>query len=346
MLRIGQAAVALVVAGGLVLAGWWAGRTALEPPGDPLATPAPVSVEVSTGTVGRSLPLSAIASWSTVGVVRAPVGGVVTSVDIDPGVPVEEGVRLATVNLVPTFAAIGTVPVFRDLGPGARGADVAQLQGFLLRTGHDPGTQDGIFASATTRAVRAWQAAVGSPVTGTVSLGSLVFVPALPARARPSVAVGDTVGPGEPLLEVVGAAPGFEIGLTEEQVSLIPPDAVVRLTGPEGEWRAQVGAVERVDGEPVLQLDGGDGAAVCGDGCDAVPLIGASSWAASVVVVPEVTGSLVPVGAIRTDPDGSRFVVTEAGQRIPVEVLGSADGQAVVDGVDPGVRVALPGDPP
>lgn len=348
MRRVATAVVAVVLGCALVAAGWWAGRAALEPPRDPLATPEPVAVEVAEGTVGRSLGLSAIASWGAAGVVRAPVDGVVTSVDVDPMVVVAEGARIASVNLVPAFAAVGAVPVFRDMAVGVRGADAAQLEAFLARLGHDPGLQDGSFSSATARAVRAWQTAAGAPVTGTVSLGSLVFVPQLPARVRPLVEVGVSVAAGESLAEVVEAAPTFTMGLTEEQATLIPPGAAVRLTAPDGLWEARAGLLDTdpISFTPRLTLEGVDGAPVCADTCSVVPVVGESSYSAQVVIVPEVTGPVVPVGAVRTDTDGSRFIVTETGEEVPVEVLASADGQAVVEGVDLGVRVLLPAVPP
>lgn len=343
MRRVGAVAVTVVVAAALLLGGWWAGRAALEPPSDPLAAPAPVSLEVVAGTVGRSLPLSATAQWETVGEVRAPVDGVVTSIDFDPAVPVADGARVASVNLVPTFVASGALPVFRSMGPDTRGADVAQLQAFLARIGYDPGRQDGVFAAATERAVRAWQTAVGTPVTGVVELGSIVFVPSLPGRARAVVEVGVSVGAGEPLLELVGDAPAFELALTDEQVTLIPPDAIVLVTAPEGEWEARAGGIERgEEGNPVLQLVGIAGASVCADACASVPLVGESGWLATVVVVPEVSGPVVPVGAIRTDPGGTRFVVTAGGEELVVEVLASSDGQAVVEGVEVATMVLLP----
>lgn len=341
------ALVVLVCAAGLVVAGWWAGRAALEPPADPLAAPAPVSIEVVAGRVGRSLPLSAVASWATAGSVRAPAGGVVTSVDVPPSGSVGEGDRLVTVNLVPAFAAVGATPAFRSMGPGDSGADVAQLEAFLARSGFDPGLRDGSYSSVTAAAVRGWQQATGAAVTGTVELGSLVFVPRLPARVRVLVAVGDTVGAGQSLAEIVGKAPAFTVAVTDEQVALIPPRARVRVTGPDGRWPAvAAGLVTAEDGTQLLRLRGAKGGPVCGSACAAVPVTEQSVWPAAVVVVPAVRGPVVPVGAVRTDPDGARFVLTGSGVRVPVTVRGSADGQAVVEGVEVGSRVLLPGAPP
>lgn len=346
MRRLVAVAGAVLCAVALVLAGWWAGRSALDPPADPLASPQPVSIAVQTGTVGRSLPLSATARWQTVNVVRSAATGVVTSVDIDPAKPIVEGSKLATVNLAPTFVALGGVPVFRDMAAGAKGADVLELEQFLARAGFDPGEQDGTFSSATAQAVQAWQRATNAAETGTVMLGSLVFTPDLPARGRAAVVVGDTVGAGDTLLELVGGAPQFTVGVTDAQVSLIPPAAAVSVSGPDGAWAATAGPIDTADGERVIELTGPGGAAVCGTDCDAVPLVGDSAWAASVTVTPEATGPVVPVGAIQTDVDGSQFVITSAGARIPVTVIASADGQAVVRGVDIGAEVVLPGTPP
>lgn len=345
--RASTALLALICAAALVLLGWWAGRTALEPPSDPLAAPAPVSIEVVAGRVGRSLPLSATARWEAAASVRAPVGGIVTSVDVDTSRPVPEGERLASVNLVPVFAAVGNTPVFRTLAPGMSGPDVHQLEAFLARSGFEPGLLDGSYSATTALAVRAWQQASGATVTGTVELGSLVFVPALPARVRPLVAVGDTVGAGQPMMEIVEDAPMFTVAVTDEQVSLIPRGAKVRVSGARGTWAARSGRLTTTpEGTKVLRLRGVGGRPVCQRACEAVPIVGQSVWSAAVVIVPTVRGPVVPVGAVRTAPDGARFVVTDGGMEVPVEVRASADGQAVVEGVAVGSRVLLPGTPP
>lgn len=338
--------LALIGALAIAVAGWWAGRQALEPPTDPLASPSPTAIEVVTGAVGRSLPLSAVATWVSVASVRAPTDGVVTSLTADPSVPVAEGQPLLSVDLVPVVAAQGAVPAFRDLAPGGRGADIRQLQEFLARAGHNPGRADGVFSGATEQAVRAWQTASGTAVTGTVTLGSLVFVPQLPARIRPIVEVEATVAQGEPIAEILAAAPTFTLGVTEEQVSLIPPGAAVRVDPAQHDWQATIESIERVDGTPVLQLAGADGAPVCADTCADVPAVGESSWIADIELVPEVAGPVVPVGAVRTAPDGTQYVVLDDGTERDIRVVAAADGEAVVDGVEVGARVLLPTAPP
>jgi hypothetical protein len=53
----------------------------------------------------------------------------------------------------PVFVLPGTIPMHRDLGPGARGPDVLQLERGLSRLGISPGPIDGRYDSATESAV-------------------------------------------------------------------------------------------------------------------------------------------------------------------------------------------------
>jgi hypothetical protein len=58
-----------------------------------------------------------------------------------------------TVDGRPVFVLPGTIPMHRDLGPGARGQDVLQLERALLRFGASPGAVDGRYDAATAAAV-------------------------------------------------------------------------------------------------------------------------------------------------------------------------------------------------
>lgn len=147
--------------------------------------------------------------------------------------------------------------------------------------------------------MRGWQQQNGAAVTGTVELGSLLFVPDLPARVRPLVKVGDTVGAGQVLAEIVDRAPVFTVAVTDEQVSLIPRRATVRVSGPDGVWRTRAGQVSTTaEGTRVLRLRGRNGNPLCGSECGKVPVAGESVWPAAVVIVPTVRGPVVPVGAV------------------------------------------------
>ena len=83
---------------------------------------------------------------------------------------------------------------------------------------------------------------------------------------------------------------------------------------------------------------------VCGEDCDTLPADATTSLLSQVSVVPPVSGPVVPVSALRTQPDGAATVTVVrdgAAEDRTVTVLGSADGLAVVDGVDAGEQVRV-----
>lgn len=60
------------------------------------------------------------------------------------------------------------------------------------------------------------------------------------------------------------------------------------------------------------------------------------------MVVPETTGPVVPVAAIVTDAGGAQSVRLPDGSEMPILVLASTGGLAVVSGIDAGDVVVLP----
>jgi peptidoglycan hydrolase-like protein with peptidoglycan-binding domain len=96
---------------------------------------------------------------------------------------VDFGESLIEVDDRRVFLVEGDVPMFRELelaSPRIAGADVAQLQRFLVSQGFDrDGTLevDGVFDSDTRRAVLDWQEATWQPETGRVTRADMVFSP-------------------------------------------------------------------------------------------------------------------------------------------------------------------------
>lgn len=76
---------------------------------------------------------------------------VVTAIGVAVGDEVAEGTRVMEVSGRPVFVMQGEVPVYRSLKPGMSGADVAQLQAALTRSGCDT-TADGAVYGAATKA--------------------------------------------------------------------------------------------------------------------------------------------------------------------------------------------------
>ncbi|WP_329614294.1 HlyD family secretion protein [Streptomyces brevispora] len=81
---------------------------------------------------------------------------IVTRVPVKPRQPVKAGQLLLEVSGRPVIALRGTLPMYRDLKPGAQGDDIAQLQSSLEALGHrTAGDCGGCFGPRTKEAVTA-----------------------------------------------------------------------------------------------------------------------------------------------------------------------------------------------
>jgi peptidoglycan hydrolase-like protein with peptidoglycan-binding domain len=345
IIRLVLALVLLALAGA---AGFWAGRVVLVPPDDPLESGAePVTYTVAEGRVGRSLQFAAVAEWELRPLAWNAAIGVVTSVEVASGDEVGVGDILYAVNLRPVVVAEGVVPAFRDLALNASGADVAQLQALLAELGFYTGDLDGVFRTTTRTAVRAWQASLRVPVDGVVRLGDVIFVSELPVRVAFSseLVVGASLSGGEQLVLTVPSDPVFRVPLSVEQRSLVPLSTTVFVTYPDGVWEGRVDrAVETPEsGRLDLILTGPAGGALCGDECARwVELEHPTDFLVEIVVIPETTGPVVPVAALQLDAGNQPFVTTPTGERIDVTIVESAQGIAVVEGLEIGTVILLP----
>lgn len=336
-----------VVAAALVAAGWWAGRVAFVSPADPLADPVAVSYQVVEGSVGRSLMFAAVAEWVLTPIGTGVSAGVVTSVEVEPGILLEAGDVLFTVGLRPVVVAEGSVPAFRELRQRVDGLDVSQLQELLSRLGFYSGDIDGRFGPGLHTAVKSWQESLGVADDGVVRAGDVVFVPELPTRVvlGDEVVVGARLSGGEQIVWLVPNAPRFRIPLSTEQRSLVPLSADVAVTYPEGVWAARIVAAVEPDAFDQLDLilEAAAGGAVCGDDCvEWVAFSGSTDFPAAVVVVAAAIGPIVPTAALGTAADGTPFVTLPNRSTRAVVILGSSDGLAVIDGVELGETILLP----
>ncbi len=354
--------IALIVIGGGL---GWAARVLLAPP--PALPPGPsfVLIAATEDSVARSILLNARATWSGGRAVANVANGTVTRVRVSETDTLGIGDAVYDVDLHPVRVAEGEVPAFRTLSKGTQGDDVRQLQRFLRASGVSNLKADGRFGPKTARDVAAWQRELGEPATGEVALGRLLFVPRLPARVTvEGLTVGDTVTQGDPApqangtdegasngggvgLRVLPTSPHFTILLPENQASLVRSGMVVRLTRGDSRWSARVEAVDapQSDGSATARLSPPSNAtSICGKECAEIPVAGDSGIRASIELVPRTEGIVVPTTALVVASDGSTAVVDRDGTRIPVEVRASSGGRAVVDGIDPGQEVRVPGD--
>ena len=161
--RLTAMALGLLV---LITIGGWIGARQIRSPAQVAAdTAAPKPSPITIPVVRRTLAAKVIVR----GTVRfgAPQAVVLANSQLKQGGTASDIVTRAprartelgpgeiamTVDGRPVFVLPGTIPMHRDLGPGARGQDVLQLERALLRFGASPGAVDGRYDAATAAAV-------------------------------------------------------------------------------------------------------------------------------------------------------------------------------------------------
>jgi hypothetical protein len=339
----GRLALLIAVAGVAGAAGWWAARaTLLSAPAIDDQSVETVSVTVVDGSVGRSLAVGITVRQPLVTVATNTLVGMVTQVSA--GGTVDTGDTVFQVAGIPVRVVAGTVPFWRDLAQGVRGADVAQLSAALARLGYLDAEPDDDFGSLTRQAVEAWQRDLGLAVTGTVAYGEVLAVPSLPAVVRlgEDLRVGVPVVGGEPGLLMARGVAEFTAVLGADQAQTITAEVPLTVTFEDLVWPAQVVSSTVDDnGFVVYALAGPDGGLVCGNDCARLPPDERLSLRGQAQVVPEVSGPTVPVAAVHTDDTGATYLVRPDGTRVDVTVRGSGQGVAVVDGVAVGEAVVV-----
>lgn len=346
--RASVVVVVLVISVGV---GFFSARATLTAPGVDEGPLEPTLVEVVEGTVERVQAFTAQAQWDSTLVATAGLPGTVTSIAVADGAALaaSPGTIVYDVNLIPIVVFAGPVPAFRDLEAGVAGEDVRQLQEGLAAVGFDSGTADGRFDAGVTNAVQSWQRSLGVETTGRVINGQVRFVPTLPATLvlAEGIEVGRQLAGSEEAIRALAPAPRFSIPLSPEQRDLVPLDVPVILTHPDGEWSAVIVTATEApeDGQPVLRLTlaTADGGPVCSDRCDLVATSGITDFPAEIILVPATTGPVIPSAAVRTDARGATSVVMADGGIRPITIQAQAQGQAVVDGLDLGEQIRLPG---
>ncbi|MEU0207860.1 peptidoglycan-binding protein [Streptomyces canus] len=167
--------VAAVSVGSTLLAvAGFAASQVIKSPAQAAADTKPPAADVLTAPVERRVLKETVVLRGTVAagqsVTVAPVasGGegaaepVVTKLPVDAGDTIRAGQLLLEVSGRPVFVLKGELPVYRDLKPGAKGDDVAQLQNALRNLGHGTGNDpSGTFRAGTKSALQAFYAGLG-----------------------------------------------------------------------------------------------------------------------------------------------------------------------------------------
>lgn len=337
---IGVSAVCVLVG----LASGWSIRALTA---EPTLTPTDTFTTIDTvyGTVERSIDLDASAVWQPSTVIPLQTVGTITAVHAARLSEVNAGDALFDVNLEPVVVMQGIIPAFRTLAQGMAGADVMQVQEFLQSAGFRQSAPNAAFDQETAVEVSNWQQTITSQgPLGEVGLGSVVFVPQLPATLLlgDSMLVGtNLIGPGQTgaEIEILPASPNFTISLPPNQALLVSPGMVVELSRSGTTWQSIVESIAPAssDGSQIAMLRAPEGSnSICGSECQSIPPGGDGSIPASVRILEPVSGVTVPTTAIKISPDGTPAVTSTDGRQIQVSVVASANGMAVLTGISAG----------
>lgn len=200
------AAVAVAAAG----TGWWASRHLAEPAATHLGAveaDLPVTVAIESKTLRSEVITRGDVRFADhlEATVQGDLGaGVVTASPPAAGAVVHEGDRLVEIVGRPTFALTGELPMYRELGPGSGGDDVAQLQDALGRLGFAGNDTRGTFGPGTQRAVTAFYAARGAATA-----------PASEAATDAATAAADNVAQAQADLATARASEARALGGTD-----------------------------------------------------------------------------------------------------------------------------------
>ncbi|MFM9443872.1 peptidoglycan-binding protein [Streptomyces acidiscabies] len=281
------------------------------------------------------------------------------------GTTVKRGSELLRVDDRPVVLLYGDLPMYRELGPPAapppptasspsptstaapapvHGRDVRQLQTNLRSLGYSGFTVNGVYTSATARAVRRWQRDLGLPATGKVGLGDVVYASGPVRVSGADVRLGAQVR--EEALRSTGTARRVTVSVPVGEASWAVEGARVTVQLPGG--RSVAGAVTGV-GQPVAASEASGGA-------ETVPVtIGVRDQKAlgelrkAPVTVTYVRrqreGVLaVPVAALVALAEGGYGLETSAGAYVPARTGMFADGKVEVSGpqIREGMKVRVP----
>jgi multidrug efflux system membrane fusion protein len=238
-----------VVTGAMLLL--W-GAVAQQPAANAALPPA--TAKVTRATLVETKRVSGTLGYGDPVPINATLPGTITWI-APVGATVQRGEVLFKVNERPVVALYGSVPLYRALGDGTRGADVQQLEKNLAALGYRGFTVDSTYNQATAKAVSAWQGDLGLPKTGTVAVGQVVFTPGAVRVAAHAARVGDVLSrDGVSVLRYTGTTRQVTVDLAVADQALAVEGRMVTVTLPDRTavdgTISQVGAVVTAQGAP------------------------------------------------------------------------------------------------
>jgi len=243
-------AAAVAILGGAI-AGFVLARESgtREPASNPALPPA--TAKVTRTTLVETKTVSGTLGYGEPVPIRAGERGTLTWI-APVGSTVRRGQPLFKVDERPVVALLGLLPLYRPLRDGTTGRDVRELERNLASLGYTRFPVDNTYTAATAAAVRAWQARLGLPATGTVELGQVVFAPGPVRIAGHAARIGDILGgesgqDGASVLSYTGTTRQVMVELDVADQALAVKGRTVTVTVPgRGTMRGKVSQVGTV----------------------------------------------------------------------------------------------------
>ncbi len=345
---LGRATWWLIMVGVAVVAvglAFWAG-TAVSSPRPTVVDANPVVLYTAVeGQLSTSAAVTVKVSWNTETTVTAGSAGTVTKIASE-GVATDGSV-VGWIDGTPLVLIHTDTPFYRDLGPGVQGDDVRELQQFLARHGYLAGDVTGLVDPPTVTAIQAFQSAIGLPVTGIFATNAVISTRSAGLIVKPVATWGQHLASGDPIADLLSPQPIFSVQFPEDAGSTRPTTdhsgKSITITPPEGVAGPWTGTLSEPlaaqDGSKIYHLVGGP--ENCDGPCAKVATGGDVTLAGEVELIPMTRGTAIPTSALVVDPEGATHVVSDRGVSIPVTVLTSDRGQAIVSGLQPGATVRL-----
>lgn len=149
----------------------WSAASRIRSPAEVAARTAPpelslISVPVERRTLASEVVVRGTVRYGAPQLVSLPASGLKRNAGIvttaaEKGRELSEGSVAMTLSGRPVIVLQGAQPAYRDMGPGATGEDVRQLEAALARLGFSPGAVDGVYDRGTETAVAAWYRRAG-----------------------------------------------------------------------------------------------------------------------------------------------------------------------------------------
>ncbi|MFJ1768460.1 efflux RND transporter periplasmic adaptor subunit [Amycolatopsis sp. NPDC088138] len=159
--------------------------------------------------------------------------GTVTGLPAE-GETVTHGAALFRLDNKPVTLLYGSLPAYRPLSAGVKGADVRQFEQNLWALGYRGFTVDEKYDASTASAVEHWQKDLGLPKTGSVGPGQIVYATGDVRVDSLSLQVGAVVGPGAAVEKVADTTPLVTVELDMTSARLAKQGAPVQVTTSDG----------------------------------------------------------------------------------------------------------------